>query len=113
MGWKPDMSHVAWTDNKVAVIGAGPAGIGCADVLVRNGVRPVVFDKYPEIGGLLTFGIAEFKLEKNVMSRRRESFTEMWGAFCLMTEVGRDVTMTQLHRDEDAVVLEWVKLPID
>ncbi len=44
MGWKPDMSHVEWTDKKVAVIGAGPAGLACADVLVRNGVKPVVFD---------------------------------------------------------------------
>src|SRR5690625_2838116 len=105
MGWKPDMSHVAWTDNKVAVIGAGPAGIGCADVLVRNGVRPVVFDKYPEIGGLLTFGIPEFKLEKTVMSRRREIFTEMGVEFCLNTEVGKDVTMSQLLRDYDAVFM--------
>ncbi len=105
MGWKPDMSHVAWTDKKVAVIGAGPAGIGCADVLVRNGVRPVVFDKYPEIGGLLTFGIPEFKLEKTVMSRRREIFTEMGVEFCLNTEVGKDVTMSQLLRDYDAVFM--------
>ena len=44
--------------------GAGPCGSGCADILVRNGVKPVVFDKRPEIGGLLTFGIPEFKMEK-------------------------------------------------
>ena len=56
------MSKVVWTD-KVAIIGAGPAGLGCADVLARNGVKPVVFDRYEEIGGLLTFGIPEFKLE--------------------------------------------------
>ena len=48
----------------MAIIGAGPAGLGCADILVRNGVKPVVFDKRPEIGGLLTFGIPEFKMEK-------------------------------------------------
>ena len=105
MGWKPEMSHVVWTDKKVAVIGAGPAGIGCADILVRNGVKPVVFDKYPEIGGLLTFGIPEFKLEKSVMSRRREIFTEMGVEFCLNTEVGKDVTMVQLLRDYDAVFM--------
>ncbi|MEF1297608.1 NAD(P)-binding protein, partial [Vibrio parahaemolyticus] len=57
MGWKPDMSKVEWTDKKVAIIGAGPAGLAAADILVRNGVKPVVFDRYPEIGGLLTFGI--------------------------------------------------------
>src|SRR5690554_2228779 len=105
MGWKPDLSQVVWTDKKVAVIGAGPAGIGCADILVRNGVKPVVFDKYPEIGGLLTFGIPEFKLEKTVMSRRREIFTEMGVEFCLNTEVGKDVTMSQLLRDYDAVFM--------
>ncbi len=105
MGWKPDMSKVVWTDKKVAIIGAGPAGIGCADILVRNGVKPVVFDKYPEIGGLLTFGIPEFKLEKSVMSRRRQIFTEMGVEFRLSTEVGKDITMEELLRDYDAVFM--------
>ena len=105
MGWKPDMSKVVWTDKKVAVIGAGPAGIGCADILVRNGVKPVVFDKYPEIGGLLTFGIPEFKLEKSVMSRRRKVFEEMGVEFRLNTEVGKDISMEELLRDYDAVFM--------
>lgn len=105
MGWKPDMSKVVWTNKKVAIIGAGPAGIGCADVLVRNGVKPVVFDKYPEIGGLLTFGIPEFKLEKSVMTRRRKIFEEMGVEFRLNTEVGKDITMEDLLRDYDAVFM--------
>lgn len=105
MGWRPDMSKVVWTDKKVAIIGAGPAGIGCADILVRNGVKPVVFDRYPEIGGLLTFGIPEFKLEKSVMSRRREIFTEMGVEFRLNTEVGKNITMDELLRDYDAVFM--------
>ncbi|AFV00089.1 FAD-dependent oxidoreductase [Simiduia agarivorans] len=105
MGWKPDMSNVVWTDKKVAIIGAGPAGIGCADILVRNGVKPVVFDRYPEIGGLLTFGIPEFKLEKSVLVRRREIFTEMGVEFRLNTEVGKDITMEELLRDYDAVFM--------
>jgi glutamate synthase (NADPH/NADH) small chain len=105
MGWRPDMSKVVWTDKKVAIIGAGPAGIGCADVLVRAGVKPVVFDKYPEIGGLLTFGIPEFKLEKSVMSRRREIFTDMGIEFRLNTEVGKDVMIEELLRDYDAVFM--------
>ena len=105
MGWRPDMSKVVWTDKKVAIIGAGPAGIGCADILVRNGVKPVVFVKYPEIGGLLTFGIPEFKLEKSVMSRRREIFTEMGVEFRLNTEVGKDITIDELLRDYDAVFM--------
>lgn len=105
MGWKPDMSNVPQTDKKVAVIGAGPAGLGAADILVRNGVTPVVFDRNPEIGGLLTFGIPEFKLEKEVMSRRREVFTEMGVEFRLNTEVGKDVTMQELIDQYDAVFL--------
>ncbi len=105
MGWRPDLSKRVWTDKKVAVIGAGPAGLGCADILVRAGVKPVVFDKYPEIGGLLTFGIPEFKLEKSVMSRRRTIFEEMGVEFRLNTEVGRDITVDELLRDYDAVFM--------
>ncbi|MDX1453366.1 MAG: FAD-dependent oxidoreductase [Oleiphilaceae bacterium] len=105
MGWRPDMSKVVWTDKKVAIIGAGPAGLGCADILVRNGVKPVVFDRNPEIGGLLTFGIPEFKLEKHVMSRRREIFTEMGVEFRLNVEVGNDVTIDELLADYDAVFM--------
>ncbi len=105
LGWKPDMSKVVWTDKKVAVIGAGPAGIGCADILVRNGVKPVVFDRYPEIGGLLTFGIPEFKLEKGVMERRRAVFEEMGVEFRLNTEVGKDIAIEDLLADYDAVFM--------
>ncbi|MFY0989425.1 FAD-dependent oxidoreductase [Halomonas sp. C05BenzN] len=105
MGWRPDMSKVIWTDRKVAVIGAGPAGLGCADILVRNGVKPVVYDRYPEIGGLLTFGIPEFKLEKNVMERRRAVFEEMGIEFRLGVEIGRDIPFDTLLEEYDAVFL--------
>ncbi|MGO2478168.1 MAG: FAD-dependent oxidoreductase [Pseudoalteromonas sp.] len=105
MGWKPDMSYVVWTEKKVAVIGAGPAGLGCADILVRNGIKPVVFDRHPEIGGLLTFGIPSFKLEKEVMQKRREIFTEMGVEFKLNTEVGVDITMDEILAEYDAVFL--------
>ena len=104
-GWRPDMSKVVATGRKVAVIGAGPAGLGCADVLARNGVKAVVFDRYPEIGGLLTFGIPEFKMEKGVMTRRREIFAGMGIEFRLNTEVGRDVAMADLLEEYDAVFM--------
>jgi glutamate synthase (NADPH) small chain len=104
-GWKPDMSGVTWTDKRVAVIGAGPAGLGCADVLVRAGVRPVVFDRYPEIGGLLTFGIPEFKLEKSVLARRRQLFSGMGVEFRLNIEIGRDISLDRLLGEFDAVFL--------
>jgi glutamate synthase (NADPH/NADH) small chain len=105
MGWRPDMSKVVWTDKKVAIIGAGPAGLGCADVLVRAGVKPVVFDKNPEIGGLLTFGIPEFKMEKDVMIRRRTIFEGMGIEFRLNVDVGVDVTIDELLADYDAVFM--------
>ena len=104
-GWRPDMSNVVETGKRVAVIGAGPAGLGCADVLVRNGVKPVVYDRYPEIGGLLTFGIPEFKLEKAVVKRRREVLEGMGVEFKLNTEVGKDVDFKALIDEYDAVFL--------
>lgn len=104
-GWRPDMSQVVWTDKRVAVIGAGPAGLGCADVLVRNGVKPVVFDRYEEIGGLLTFGIPEFKLEKSIVQRRRQMMEEMGVEFRLNIEIGRDVSIEQLLAEYDAVFM--------
>ena len=105
LGWRPDLSKRVWTDKKVAIIGAGPAGIGCADVLVRAGVKPIVFDRYPEIGGLLTFGIPEFKLEKSVMQRRRQVLEEMGVEFRLNTEIGRDISIEQLLEEYDAVFM--------
>jgi len=105
MGWRPDLSHVVPTGKKVAIIGAGPAGLGCADVLTRSGVKAVVFDKNPEIGGLLTFGIPEFKMEKAVMSRRREIFTDMGIEFRLNTDVGVDVKIDDLLAEYDAVFM--------
>ena len=105
MGWRPDMSDVEWTDKTVAVIGAGPAGLACADVLIRNGVKPVVYDKYEEIGGLLTFGIPSFKLEKDVIKLRRQIFTDMGIEFVLNTEIGKDVQIDELMQRHDAVFL--------
>lgn len=104
-GWRPDMSHVTPTGKKVAVIGAGPAGLACADVLVRNGVAPVVFDRYHEIGGLLTFGIPPFKLEKEVVFTRRNIMEEMGVKFSLGVEIGKDISIEQLLADYDAVFM--------
>ncbi|TDY03966.1 FAD-dependent oxidoreductase [Thiohalophilus thiocyanatoxydans] len=104
-GWRPDMSGVEATGKKVAVIGAGPAGLGCADVLARNGVAVTVYDRYPEIGGLLTFGIPEFKLEKEVIHKRREIFEGMGIEFKLGVEVGKDITFKAIADQYDAVFL--------
>ena len=105
MGWKPDLSNRTWTNKKVAIIGAGPAGIGCADVLIRAGINCDVYDKHPEIGGLLTFGIPEFKLEKSVVRRRRKILEEMGIKFHLNKEVGKNIPFKTLHEKYDAVFL--------
>jgi len=104
-GWRPDMSHVVPTGKRVAVIGAGPAGLGCADVLARNGVQAVVYDRYSEIGGLLTFGIPPFKLEKEVVKTRRGLLEGMGVEFRLNIEVGRDIPFQSLLAEYDAVFL--------
>ena len=104
-GWRPDMSGVVNTGKRVAIIGAGPAGLGCADILTRNGVQAVVYDRHPEIGGLLTFGIPEFKLEKHVVKTRRMLLEGMGVEFRLDTEIGKDISCQQLLTEYDAVFL--------
>jgi len=104
-GWKPDLSHVVKTGKRVAVIGAGPAGIACADVLTRNGVDVVVYDRHAQIGGLLTFGIPSFKLEKEVIQTRREILEGMGIEFRLNTNVGTDISFSDISDEYDAVFL--------
>ena len=104
-GWRPDMSHVTATGKRVGIIGAGPAGLAAADVLARNGVAPVVFDSYPEIGGLLTYGIPPFKLEKRIVEQRREILEGMGVEFVLNTCIGEDKPFEALLDEFDAVFL--------
>ena len=105
MGWKPDLSNRRWTNKKVAIVGSGPAGIACADVLTRAGIHSHVYDKNEEIGGLLTYGIPEFKLEKSVVRRRRKILEEMGIKFHMEVEVGKDIEFKNLYEDYDAVFL--------
>ena len=105
MGWRPQVVGVTPRKERVAIIGAGPAGLGCADILARAGVQVDVFDKHPEIGGLLTFGIPPFKLDKGILGMRRTIFSEMGIQFHLNQEVGRDVDFNDLVASYDAVVL--------
>ena len=104
-GWRPDLSLVKSSNKKVAIVGAGPAGLGCAELLVRNGVKAVVYDKYPEIGGLLTFGIPGFKLEKEILVKRRKFLEDIGVVFKLNTEIGKDVMIEGLQNDYDSVFL--------
>src|SRR4030081_211756 len=104
-GWRPDMSNVQPTEKRVAIVGAGPAGLACADILVRSGVQPVVFDRHARIGGLLTFGIPPFKLEKEVLEKRHEIMRDMGVEFRLGCEVGAEVGFDSLLGEYDAVFL--------
>ncbi|MBU2812609.1 FAD-dependent oxidoreductase [Acidithiobacillus thiooxidans] len=104
-GWRPSTGTVSPNGKKVAVVGAGPAGLGCADVLNRAGTQVTVFDRYPAVGGLLTFGIPPFKLEKEVIARRADLLQEMGIEFQLGTEIGKDISLAQLLKDFDAVFL--------
>ncbi|MFV7666557.1 FAD-dependent oxidoreductase [Shewanella algae] len=104
-GWRPDMSQVTPRSERVAIIGAGPAGLGCADILARNGVKAVVFDKSPQIGGLLTYGIPAFKLDKSVMATRRSVMEGMGIEFRLGVTVGQDIPFAELLANFDAVFL--------
>ena len=84
-------------DQKVAIIGAGPAGLSCAFYLAEKGYKPVVFEKMPRPGGMLTYGIPSFKLEKDVIEAEAEVIREMGAEFRYGVEVGRDVTLAELR----------------
>jgi len=102
-GWRPDLSQVRTRPWSVGVVGAGPAGLACADVLTRNGISVTVYDRYPEIGGLLSFGIPDFKLELAVMRRRRELLEGAGVRFRLNCEIGRDIKASELEKMHDAL----------
>ena len=104
-GWKPNISNIKKNKYKVGIIGAGPAGLACADVLVRNGFNPIIYDKYEEIGGLLTFGIPPFKLEKEIVKQRRKILEDMGVKFVLNTDVGKDISFEKFQNMFDAVFL--------
>jgi len=104
-GWRPDLSGVVATDFKVAIIGAGPAGLSCADVLARNGVKAIVYDRHPEIGGLLSFGIPEFKLEHEVIKTRRRILEGMGIQFVLGANIGQEISFNDVLENHDAVFL--------
>ena len=104
-GWKPDLSQIVKTEYHVGIIGAGPAGLACADKLLRQGIAATVYDRHPEIGGLLTFGIPQFKLKKHIITRRRTILEEMGGRFVLNTSIDSNEQIEQMHRQHDALFL--------
>lgn len=84
-------------EEKIAIIGAGPAGLSCAFYLAEMGYKPVVFEKNAQAGGMLTYGIPSFKLEKSVINAEIEIIREMGVEIRCGVEVGKDITLAQLR----------------
>jgi glutamate synthase (NADPH/NADH) small chain len=104
-GWiRPERPN-AQTGKRVAIVGSGPAGLAAAQQLRRAGHSVVVYEKADRIGGLLRYGIPEFKLEKHVIDRRIGQMSAEGVEFITGTEVGKNISVEELRNDFDAIVL--------
>ncbi len=104
-GWiKPQVAQRR-TSKRIAVVGSGPAGLACAQQLARAGHYVAVFEKADKVGGLLRYGIPDFKLDKRLIDRRVSQMRTEGVEFHTNTHVGVDVSVAQLRRDYDALVL--------
>ena len=117
MGWVKPVIPQLQTGKRIAVVGSGPAGLAAAQQLTRVGHEVVVFEKADRIGGLLRYGIPEFKLEKRHLDRRLAQMEVEGTEFRANTEIGLDITAEELMEGFDAVVLaggatQWRDLPI-
>jgi len=104
-GWVTPDPPAVRTGKSVAVVGSGPAGLAAADQLNRAGHRVTVFERADRIGGLLRYGIPEFKMEKRFIDRRLELMTAEGVVFRPNADVGRTLPVAELQRDFDAIVL--------
>ncbi|OBA79172.1 glutamate synthase [Mycobacterium sp. 1164966.3] len=116
-GWVEPLPPTTLTGKTVAVVGSGPAGLAAAQQLTRAGHSVTVFERADRIGGLLRYGIPEFKMEKRVLDRRLNQMRAEGTEFRSGVNVGVDITAEQLRADFDAVVLaggatDWRELPI-
>ena len=104
-GWVKPISIKNEKSQSVGIIGAGPAGLAAAEELRKNGYKITVYDRYDRAGGLLIYGIPNFKLEKHVVERRTQLLKEGGIEFVLNFEVGKDETLEQLRRKHDAILI--------
>jgi glutamate synthase (NADPH) small chain len=110
-GWIKPLPPAQKTGKKVAVVGSGPAGLACSQQLARAGHDVTLIEKQDRIGGLLRYGIPDFKMEKHLIDRRMDQMAAEGVTFKPGVEVGKDVTVDELLGQYDAVVLsggaEW------
>jgi glutamate synthase (NADPH/NADH) small chain len=104
-GWVQPIRPSQERPESVGIIGAGPAGLACADTLRRAGVQVTVYDRYDRAGGLLTYGIPGFKLEKDVVQRRIDHLRDGGVEFVLNCQVGEDLSFDAIRGRHDAVLV--------
>src|SRR5215208_5884103 len=104
-GWVKPIRPALEREQSVGIIGAGPAGLAAAEQLRRKGYEIHVYDRYDRVGGLLIYGIPNFKLEKDIVQRREKLLRDSKVTFELTCEVGRDVTMDELRSRHAAVLI--------
>ena len=104
-GWVETIKPAQERTESVGIIGAGPGGLAAADVLRRAGVQVTVYDRYDRGGGLLTYGIPGFKLEKDVVMRRVEQLEKGGVTFVLKCDVGKDITFDEIRGKHNAVMI--------
>lgn len=104
-GWLKPLPADSKTGKKVAVVGSGPAGMACAQQLARAGHDVTLFEKNDRVGGLMRYGIPDFKMEKDIIDRRMEQMAAEGVIFKTSTHIGVDLPARQLLDDFDAVAL--------